>query len=99
MFGDVATLMKRMGIKTRKLEALSVVIKTPEGELRISDPDVTVFEVKGQEVYQITGKTESGDIDLVCEKTGASPEEARKALEESGGDIAEAILRLTEKKV
>ena len=34
------------------------------------------------------------DIALVAEQAGVSLEEARRALEEAGGDIAEAILRL-----
>ena len=34
------------------------------------------------------------DVKLVVEQTGVPPEEARKALKETGGDIAEAILRL-----
>ncbi len=38
------------------------------------------------------------DVALVAEQAGVSPEEARRALEEAGGDIAEAILRLTEGK-
>ena len=36
-----------------------------------------------------------GDIDLVAEQTGKSKVEAKKALEETKGDIAEAILELT----
>jgi len=35
------------------------------------------------------------DIDLVAEQTGKSKADAKKALEESKGDIAEAILKLT----
>ncbi len=34
------------------------------------------------------------DVRLVAEQAGVSLEEARRALEETGGDIAEAILRL-----
>ena len=36
------------------------------------------------------------DIDLVVEQTGKTTQEAKKALEETKGDIAEAILKLTE---
>ncbi len=36
------------------------------------------------------------DVALVAEQAGVSPEEARRALEEVGGDIAAAILKLTE---
>jgi nascent polypeptide-associated complex subunit alpha len=35
------------------------------------------------------------DIDLVAEQTGKNKEEAKKALEETDGDIAEAILKLS----
>jgi nascent polypeptide-associated complex subunit alpha len=34
------------------------------------------------------------DVQLVAEKAGVPPERARKALEETGGDPAEAIIRL-----
>lgn len=34
------------------------------------------------------------DIKLVVEQTGVSPEDARRALMETGGDIAEAIMKL-----
>jgi nascent polypeptide-associated complex subunit alpha len=37
------------------------------------------------------------DVNLVSSQTGKKPSEARKALEETNGDIAEAILKLTEK--
>lgn len=36
------------------------------------------------------------DIALVASQTGKSPKEAKKVLEETKGDIAEAIVRLTE---
>jgi nascent polypeptide-associated complex subunit alpha len=35
------------------------------------------------------------DIQLVVDQTGKTQEEARQALEETEGDIAEAILKLT----
>ena len=38
------------------------------------------------------------DVRLVAEQAGVSLEEARRALEETGGDIAEAILRLMERR-
>ena len=36
------------------------------------------------------------DIQLIIDQTGKSKEEALKALEESKGDIAEAIMKLSE---
>ena len=40
-------------------------------------------------------KIPESDIKLVMEQTGKSHAEAKKALEETNGDIAEAILKLT----
>ena len=44
---------------------------------------------------QLEEKIPQGDIDLVAEQTGKSKSEAEKALKETDGDIAEAILKLT----
>ena len=38
------------------------------------------------------------DVELIVARTGASEEEARKALEEENGDLAGAIVRLKSKK-
>lgn len=37
------------------------------------------------------------DVELVSAQTGASPDEAKAALLEAGGDLAAAILKLTDK--
>lgn len=58
------------------------------GEPRITEPP------KEEAAPEISEE----DVLLVAEQAGVSPEEARKALEETGGDIAEAILKLQEKK-
>ena len=44
----------------------------------------------GEEAYEPSEE----DVKLVVEQTGASPEEARRALIETRGDIAEAIMKL-----
>jgi nascent polypeptide-associated complex subunit alpha len=60
----------------------------------------------GQDTYQITGKVKErklelelvipeDDIELVSTQTGASKDDARKALQETNGDLAEAIMRLS----
>ena len=54
------------------------------------------------EPVRVEAKSEAGetpeiseeDVALVAEQAGVSLEEARRALEETGGDIAAAILRL-----
>ncbi|MEM2882781.1 MAG: hypothetical protein QXL35_06025 [Candidatus Bathyarchaeia archaeon] len=37
-------------------------------------------------------------MELVAQQAGVGPEEARRALEESGGDLAKAIIALREGK-
>ena len=93
--------MKRMGMQTVPVEAEEVVIRTHEKEITISDPQVTKINIMGQEMYQIAGNAEErekerfsdDDVKLIMEKTGATEDDAKRALTEEG-DIASAILRL-----
>jgi nascent polypeptide-associated complex subunit alpha len=98
-------MMKRLGIKVTEIKNVEkIVITTDDKEYVFKDAEVTVMDAHGQKTYQITGspevfeKEEEGipeeDINLIVEQTGVSKEEAEKALEESDGDIAEAILKL-----
>ncbi len=94
-------MMKQMGISMSQLEDVEeVVIRTPTRELVFASPDVLIMDARGVKTYQITGTPEERpripgeDVQLVMEQTGKSEEEARKALQESGGDIAQAILNL-----
>jgi len=94
-------MMKKMGINIRELKAIKVIIETPDKQYIFENPSISIMEMKGQKTYQIVGepkiksKIREEDIELVAEKTGKSKEEARKALEEAEGDIAQAILNLT----
>ena len=97
-------LMKQMGIKSEPIEASSVVIETPSGKIVIEQPQVVQVTMQGQKTFQISGvvrteeKSSEEDVKLVMEQAGCSEEEARAALEKSGGDIAQAILSLSEGK-
>jgi len=101
---QMQALMKQMGIKSRPIDATEVIIRGNSGEITISNPQVMEVEMQGVKTYQVTGqvsahttgKTSNEDVKLVAEKAGCSEEEARKALEESGGDIAAAIVKLRE---
>lgn len=95
--------MRKLGIKQEEIEASEVIIKTPEKNIVIRNPNVSKINMQGQETFQIMGDvTEEAaeleisqeDIDVVMQQTDCSEEEARKAIEESGGDLAEAILKL-----
>ena len=93
--------MRQMGIQTIEIPATEVIIKTPEKEIVISNPQVSKVTMGGQETFQIAGevserspeKFSNEDIKMIVEQTGCSEEEAAGALEETG-DIAEAILKL-----
>jgi nascent polypeptide-associated complex subunit alpha len=87
-----------------------VIIKTSRKEITIQEPEVAILEVQGQKIFQVTGGkiTEKAvelkssgiaeeDVKLVADQTGKNVEEARRALEESGGDLAKAILLLQSK--
>lgn len=92
-------IMRQMGIKQESLEVSRVIIEKSDGGKIIIDPaNVEKISMNGQDSWQVSGKSqeEAGgiseeDILLVMEKSGASKEEVSQALEQSNGDIAEAI--------
>lgn len=89
-----------------------VVIRTADAELVFEDAVVTIMDAPGSKMYQITGtpvkrpRTEAErepelsisheDVEIVMEKAGCSEVEAKAALTETKGDLAEAIYRLSE---
>ncbi|MFO8016373.1 MAG: nascent polypeptide-associated complex protein [Candidatus Woesearchaeota archaeon] len=97
--------MKKMGMKQEEIEATEVIIKTPENEIVITEPQVSKVNMMGQDTYQVVGQAnvrEKGsedslseeDVKTVAEQAGSSTEDAEKALKDSSGDIAEAIMKL-----
>ena len=49
-------MMKRMGIQQQDIESTEVIIKTPEKEILIKNPQVAKVNMMGQETFQITGE-------------------------------------------
>jgi nascent polypeptide-associated complex subunit alpha len=108
---EARRMMQRMGMSMDAVaDVEQVVIKTSAKEITIEEPEVAMLEVQGQKIFQVTGgkitektaeRKSSGvaeeDVRLVADQTGKSPDEARRALEESGGDLAKAILLLQSK--
>ena len=97
-------MMKQLGIELIEIEnAQQVIIKTTDGEIIIENPTVSIMRAQGVDTYQINGDATTTkqlvileeDVRLVCEQTGVSEEDAKKALEEKNGDLAEAILSLS----
>jgi nascent polypeptide-associated complex subunit alpha len=76
----------------------------------IENPSVSVIDMRGQKIYQIMGEKtferplkaeektapaiKEEDVMLVAQQANVSPQEARKALEETGGDLAQSIMLL-----
>lgn len=99
---NMGRMMKQLGIKNEEIDANKVIIETQGKKLVFDKPSVQVMEMQGQKTYTIIGnpieasEISSEDIEMVMDQTGSTKEEAKKALEESDGDIASAILKLKE---
>ncbi|RLI13306.1 nascent polypeptide-associated complex protein [Candidatus Bathyarchaeota archaeon] len=101
-------MMQRMGLSMTPLEAEEVIIKTKDKEIIVQNPEVSVLEVQGQRIFQVVGgevsekKREKAisipeeDVQLVAQQANVSLDQARVALEQAGGDLARAILLLTQ---
>ncbi len=92
-----------------------VVIKTKNKEIVFKDAVVTSVTVQGQQTYQIVGTPQErerkrdeaddeggipqADIKLVMDQAGCTATEAKKALEETDGAPAEAILKILSSKM
>jgi nascent polypeptide-associated complex subunit alpha len=99
-------MMERMGINMKEIpDVQEVVIRTSAKELHIKDATVSEVNAQGNRVFQVVGEVEEvelekekfneEDILLVQQQANASREKAMAALEESDGEVARAILRLT----
>lgn len=98
-------MMRRLGINVKNIDDVEkVIIQTKDKEYIFEDAEVTLMDAQGQKTYQIIGNphiknrtqdTLNDDVKLVMQQTGKTEEEARKALQQSDGDIAQAILNLT----
>lgn len=97
-------VMKQMGIAQEDIDAARVIIeKNDDSKIIIENPSVTKIKMQGQETFQIAGEIleetakvgiSEDDIKTVMDKTGATEEKARGALEKTG-DLAEAIMELS----
>lgn len=99
-------MMDRMGINMKEMPGVEeVVIITAQKELHIRDAQVSEINAQGNRIFQVMGEIEEverakktfseEDILLVQQQANVSKEKAVIALEESDGEVAKAILRLT----
>jgi len=102
-------MMQRMGMQVKQIDDVTrVVIESVSKRIVIDHPEVAIVTVQGQTVYQVgggtareeglTGASSQDDAKLVASQAGVSSEEAAKALQQSGGDLAQAIILLKQKK-
>jgi nascent polypeptide-associated complex subunit alpha len=98
-------MMKQLGINQEEIDSGRVIIEKKDGsKIIINNPSVQKITMQGQESFQISGDiTEEGgesfseeDVKTVMEKTGCEEKRAREVLESVDGDLAEAIMELTE---
>ncbi len=95
-------MMKQLGMKTENIDAVEVIIRTKDKEIVVENPSVQKINAMGQQTIQIQGNIverdiqnfSEEDIKLVAEQGKVSQERAREVLDETNGDIAEAILKL-----
>ena len=99
-------MLEKMGMNLEELPNVEeVIIKTKERDLIIKEPQVSQIKSKAMNMFQIIGNDteeiekentayKKEDILLVSQQANASQEEAQKALEETNGDLAQAILKL-----
>ncbi len=103
-------MMQRMGLSMNPMpDVQEVILRTSRKEITVENPEVAVLDMHGQKIFQVTGERISEkelekpeekvtipeeDVRLVADQTGKSVEEAKRALEETEGDLAKAILLL-----
>jgi|YelNatPaOPRAMG01_1025707.scaffolds.fasta_scaffold90483_2 nascent polypeptide-associated complex subunit alpha len=100
---QIKRMMDQFGIKNQEVPASKVTIQLKNGgEVIISNPSVVLVDMQGAKMFQITGTVEEktgkegekSDAELVAESAGVDLKTAEKALKETNGDIAQAILKL-----
>ena len=97
-----------MGMKMDDLKGVKeVIIRFEDKELIIDNPSVSLMNVMGSESYQVEGTAREveleveieildEDVELVASSAGVSMEEARNAIHEAEGNLAEAIMNLNQ---
>jgi nascent polypeptide-associated complex subunit alpha len=105
---QMALMMKKLGIDVLDIpNVLEVIVKTADKDYVFKDASVSVMKAQGVETWQLSGTPDvvehevrlvvsDDDVKMVMEQTGAKKVAARKALEAHNGDLAAAILALSD---
>ncbi|MFQ6095131.1 MAG: nascent polypeptide-associated complex protein [Candidatus Bathyarchaeia archaeon] len=107
---EARRMMQRMGLNMTPLpDVQEVVLRTSSKEIIIENPEVSVLDMRGMKIFQVAGgevvekpvekkvTIPEEDVQLVAQQANVSLEEARAALEETKGDLAQAILLLSQR--
>jgi nascent polypeptide-associated complex subunit alpha len=99
-------MMKQLGMQVEQIEDIEqVVIATTKGRYVFDAAEVSAMTMQGVTTFQIAGQPRfeaaapsipDEDVKLVMEQTGKPEDAARSALVSVKGDIAEAILKLSQ---
>jgi nascent polypeptide-associated complex subunit alpha len=99
-------MMKQLGMQVEQIDDVQkIVITTPKGSYIFDSAEVSAMTMQGQTTFQVIGTPRfeesapvipEDDVKMVAEQAGVSLEKAREALIKSRGDIADAILSLTQ---
>jgi nascent polypeptide-associated complex subunit alpha len=99
-------MMKQLGMQVEQIEDVEqVLIITPKGKYIFDAAEVSAMTMQGVTTFQIAGQPRfeaaapdipDDDVKLVMEQANKPEVAARAALVEAKGDIAEAILKLSQ---
>jgi len=105
---QMKAMMKKLGMSVEPIEDVQqIVIKTPKGNYIFDGAEVTAMTMQGVTTYQIVGQPRfeeaaveipKEDVTMVASQAGVPEDAAKAALVATKGDIAEAILHLTQEK-
>jgi nascent polypeptide-associated complex subunit alpha len=108
---EAKRMMQRMGLNMGEMpDVQQVIFKTSTKDIIVENPAVAVMEMQGQKIFQVTGerivekavekevKIPEEDVQLVAMQAKVNVDQARAALEQTKGDLAQAILLLSQTK-
>ena len=106
---EMRRMLDRMGLDMKELNNVQeVIIRTDKKEIIIAKPAVTEMKSKDNSIFQVIATSyeekeletpifSEEDIMMLCAQANVTPEVAADALKETGGDLSQALLRLTVK--
>ena len=93
-------MMQRMGMSMDGVEDVKeVIIRTPNKDIVIQEPEVAILNMQGQRIYQVVGGTvteRAPQRESAPAKPAVSEEDARLVADQTGKSLEEAKSALIE---